>query len=316
MTLPRPVIIFLVLVFQIWLPLNLIVNVYTIQAQSMLDYFLRTVLWGVVLLVLLLANPWEYTNPYLRSAYTGGFLLGFAAQTIRLPFLPVVNALSPLLLGWRLILFIFWAIVLWLMLTSRSSRHAPFVLTFPLHNGTFFITEGGDGMLNFLSNSHLGFFPGKRTPIQTAMRYAVDIIQVNLNEFNMRGYLSENVQDYIIFDQPVYSPCDGMVTQVVDGIPDNIPYRGKYPSGTGNMVVIGKGDYRVVLGQLKQGSIGVKEGEEVTTGQQLGHVGNSGWSSRPHLHLHVSLTSSSGEVEGVPIFVDGRFPVKNDHFEV
>jgi murein DD-endopeptidase MepM/ murein hydrolase activator NlpD len=39
------------------------------------------------------------------------------------------------------------------------------------------------------------------------------------------------------------------------------------------------------LGHFRQGSISLRPGDVVSRGQELGRVGNSGHSNRPHLHI-------------------------------
>jgi murein DD-endopeptidase MepM/ murein hydrolase activator NlpD len=60
---------------------------------------------------------------------------------------------------------------------------------------------------------------------------------------------------------------------------------------------------------LQPGSIRVKPGERVRAGQLLGLVGNSGNSTAPHLHFHVSDRPSILEGEGLPYGID-RFSVE------
>ncbi|MNC48479.1 Murein DD-endopeptidase MepM [compost metagenome] len=54
------------------------------------------------------------------------------------------------------------------------------------------------------------------------------------------------------------------------------------------MVVIDHGGEYSFLAHLKQGSVTVKKGDSVKTGDVIGKAGNSGNSSEPHLHYQVS----------------------------
>jgi murein DD-endopeptidase MepM/ murein hydrolase activator NlpD len=51
---------------------------------------------------------------------------------------------------------------------------------------------------------------------------------------------------------------------------------------------------------LQPGSLKVKVGDKVRRGQVLGLVGNSGNSTEPHLHFHVSDANSPLGCEGLP----------------
>jgi murein DD-endopeptidase MepM/ murein hydrolase activator NlpD len=65
------------------------------------------------------------------------------------------------------------------------------------------------------------------------------------------------------------------------------------------IVDIGSGRY-AFYAHLQPGSPRVKVGDRVRRGQVLGLVGNSGNSTEPHLHFHLSDGNSPLGSEGVP----------------
>jgi murein DD-endopeptidase MepM/ murein hydrolase activator NlpD len=75
---------------------------------------------------------------------------------------------------------------------------------------------------------------------------------------------------------PVVAPYRGLVTAV--------QYQAK---GAGRYVVIDGEDYDYVFMHLRTGSIVVRAGERVGTGQTIGEVGSTGESSGPHLHFEL-----------------------------
>ena len=75
---------------------------------------------------------------------------------------------------------------------------------------------------------------------------------------------------------PVVAPYRGVVTAV--------QYQAR---GAGRYVVIDGEDYDYVFMHLRTGSIVVREGERVRTGQAIGAVGSTGESSGPHLHFEL-----------------------------
>jgi murein DD-endopeptidase MepM/ murein hydrolase activator NlpD len=79
---------------------------------------------------------------------------------------------------------------------------------------------------------------------------------------------------------PVVAPRGGVVKAV--------QYQG---AGAGHYVVLdGEGEDRdYVFMHLRSGSIVVREGQRVRTGQRLGEVGSTGESSGPHLHFEIWL---------------------------
>jgi len=57
----------------------------------------------------------------------------------------------------------------------------------------------------------------------------------------------------------------------------------------------------------------VNVGQKLRAGDYLGEIGNSGQSSRPHLHIHV-VYCEDGEYQfgkGIPITFNNIYPAKN-----
>ena len=97
--------------------------------------------------------------------------------------------------------------------------------------------------------------------------------------------------DDISNNVPVFAAADGRVISVQDGHYDrNITCRG-LPN---RVVVEHSNGLRSKYVHLKEGSIGVSEGQQIVAGQQLGFVGSSGCSDSPHLHFE--LLNERGEV--------------------
>jgi murein DD-endopeptidase MepM/ murein hydrolase activator NlpD len=102
-------------------------------------------------------------------------------------------------------------------------------------------------------------------------------------------------ESYFCYGQPIYSVADGKVVDASDSLTDNVPHSGKYAepidfnNAAGNHVVVEIGPARYVLyAHMKPGSVRVKAGESVRTGDVLGNVGNTGSSTEPHLHIHIN----------------------------
>ena len=105
-----------------------------------------------------------------------------------------------------------------------------------------------------------------------------------------------------------------------NNIEDNIP--GVLNKNGVNFVIIDhlNGEFSVLV-HLKKGSIIVAVGDTVVKGQEIGKVGNSGNSTQPHLHYHLTTSQSlDGSGIGLPIqflnyyeddeFVDRGEPVR------
>lgn len=150
--------------------------------------------------------------------------------------------------------------------------------------GKWFVFWGGD--TKEMNHHH-------DTPNQ---RYACDFVVTDGTGKTHKGEGTRN-EDYYAFGQAVRAPADGVVTDVIRGVRDNIPGSMNPYSALGNAVVIQHRQHEVsVLAHFKQGSIRVRVGEKVTRGQVLGLCGNSGNASEPHVHYHLQNT---------PIIQDG-----------
>jgi hypothetical protein len=102
--------------------------------------------------------------------------------------------------------------------------------------------------------------------------------------------------DFYGFGQPVYAPARGHVVAATDGqpdqpnvgaLPDPAPFKDDLRRALGNGVIIEHGDgVYCCMAHLKQGSLRVAAGDQVQAGDVIGALGNSGFSSGPHLHIH------------------------------
>ena len=92
------------------------------------------------------------------------------------------------------------------------------------------------------------------------------------------------------WDVPVIAPADGLVVLAADGDPDD----GMGSHGTfGNQVILQLGPERFLLiGHLRQGTVAVNIGDQVQSGQELGHCGTSGAAKSPRLHLQAMTRSN------------------------
>ncbi|NOT24999.1 MAG: M23 family metallopeptidase [Acidobacteria bacterium] len=139
-----------------------------------------------------------------------------------------------------------------------------------------------------------------------AQRFAVDWVRLYEDGRTFRGEPLDN-NSYRSFGANVLAVDDGVVRDVLDGIPENVPH----PTArvlpitpqtlVGNYVLLDiGGDAYAVYAHLRLGSVQVKAGDRVRKGQVLGRVGNTGNSSEPHLHFHMVDRPSPIDAEGIP----------------
>jgi murein DD-endopeptidase MepM/ murein hydrolase activator NlpD len=118
--------------------------------------------------------------------------------------------------------------------------------------------------------------------------------------------------DYWAFGRPILAPAPARVIEAVDGLPDNVPGHmdPRHPAGNHVVLDLGNGEYALIA-HLRHGSVAVKAGDRVRTGQRLGRCGNSGNTSEPHVHFHVQDGPTLFRAKGLPVefsdyVADGR----------
>ena len=179
-------------------------------------------------------------------------------------------------------------------------RNVP-VISPPLHGDNWL---AGNGPAN--SSGHRRALIPIDGRAQIAQRFAIDWVRLNADGKTFTGDAKDN-KNYRAYGSDALAVADGIVTEVKDGIPENVPGENSravpitLETIGGNHVIldIGHGRY-AFYAHLQPGSLKVKVGDHVKRGQVLGLVGNSGNSTEPHLHFHLSNGSSPLGSEGIP----------------
>jgi hypothetical protein len=147
-----------------------------------------------------------------------------------------------------------------------------------------------------------------------AERFAIDYVQLGPGGVIASGDVSKT-ESYPYFGADIHAVADGPVVGMLEGLPEQIP--GKSPTGLrleeygGNHIVqdIGNGNY-AFYAHLKTGSVKVKVGDQLSTGQVIAALGNTGNSDAPHLHFHVMSTPDPLRSDGLP-FVFSSFRLES-----
>lgn len=204
------------------------------------------------------------------------------------------------------------ALIAGMLIDLHMARLAPagaVDLWFPLKGGRFAILHGGGAALNYHHS----------VPAQA---YATDIVALNHRGRRAQGVRPEALDAYEIFDRAVVAPCDGIVSGTSDGAPDAPIGRADPLKPAGNHVLLfcaaGRAGITLLLAHFRSGSVAVARGDRVRRGTLLGRVGNSGYSTEPHLHVHAVRGSETGPgavlatARAVPLTFNGRFLTRND----
>lgn len=219
-----------------------------------------------------LYGTWVYLSIYAKYVHGIILLLVFAAG--------MVKRKRPSEHSWRIVPNIFFTFLLgslsMLYFTGTTGKPETVELSFPLKQGHYFVLQGGKGLpSNFFHYSYRGAV------------YAMDLVRLDARGNRASHIFSDRLEDYHIYNDTVYSPCEGRILRARDENPDNIPpSRKRGPSNT-NQVLIQTDSFYVFLAHLKYKGVFVHEGDSVYRGEPLGLVGNSGFSLEPHLHIQV-----------------------------
>jgi hypothetical protein len=170
--------------------------------------------------------------------------------------------------------------------------------------------------------------PAERVPSHgtdyLGQRFAYDFVRLHRTSnlpyekgFWRHLLVSLPAESFLCWDEPVFSVFDGVVSATADEWPDRLRVNlvtalaAGYLTAprvsaqdlrplAGNYVVIRREGAAAFYAHLRLGSICVRPGQEVRTGQIVGRVGNSGNSTMPHLHLHMMDGPNPEMALGVP----------------
>lgn len=165
-------------------------------------------------------------------------------------------------------------------------------------NGTWYVLHGGRSRA---TNYH---HPNRN------QRWAYDLVVKRDGRQRPRGSDKHRNESYYAHGKDMLAPAAGTVIHVVEGVAENVPPERGRAGGNGLIIDHGFGEYSALWHAIP-GSLAVKVGDRVETGQKVARVGNSGSSTGPHIHWHVSYRKPGtiDEVFGLPaemtdVFVD------------
>jgi murein DD-endopeptidase MepM/ murein hydrolase activator NlpD len=144
-------------------------------------------------------------------------------------------------------------------------------------DGRWFVAQGGD-TLNV--NQHMAI---------TAQWFGIDFVKTGgQGGRELARPNPSRLEDFYSWGQLVRAPRAGTIVSVVDGLPDNPLGTKDTVNPAGNHLVIQVEPNRfIVLAHFQRGSLKLKVGDHVNSGQYLGKCGNSGNSDYPHIHMHI-----------------------------
>jgi murein DD-endopeptidase MepM/ murein hydrolase activator NlpD len=185
------------------------------------------------------------------------------------------------------------------------SQRAPLIISSPLRSGPWLAANAPRPEEVPLHNQL--FYP-RDGNILAPQRFATDWVKLDRTGRLYSGSVGSN-RNWAGYGEEVLAVADGTVVATLSDVAENIPPEVNTPmtrrTVAGNHIVldIGDGNY-AFYGHLQPNSITIRPGDRVRRGQVIGRVGNSGNSTAPHLHFHVTDHPSVGQGEGVPFVLD------------
>ena len=298
-----PVLIFLV-VAQLLLPGYFLYALWRGKDRDLLAWLVKVLYSGAYFLLIFLFGRWDWLSNYLVPLLILLFVAALVASIRRvrgLPFIAQRDWKGWVSFGSAVLTLLLFGFLLTVLGRAFFYEGEPVRVAFPLRDRRYYVGQGGNSpYLNYHNTN-------------TAQRYAIDVVALNGAGARARGIVPSSLAGYAIFGATVHSPCDGTVTTAVGDLPDRVPPAADRENLAGNHLVITCRGVKILLAHMQQGSLTVRAGERVVTGQSLGRVGNSGNTSEPHLHIHAVPADAADVLSapGVPLLFEGTFPVRN-----
>jgi hypothetical protein len=187
--------------------------------------------------------------------------------------------------------------------TVRQSK--PLVITAPLR-GAGWVAANGPSNTSGHRRTIIVLDGRARIP----QRFATDWVKLGPDGRLFHDDPSKNANWYD-YAAELLAVADAVVTEIKDGIPDNVPLAPQrvvpitLETVAGNHIILDLGNgYFALYAHLQPGSLRVKVGDRVRRGQVLGLLGNTGNSDAPHLHFHIADANSPLGSEGLPFVLD------------
>ena len=197
--------------FYIIVPL-LLIGIIAFKRQTNIFVWVITILsFGTVIAYLWATARWEIVSIYFRPIFPILYLMACVVgyNRIKKPETPIKKIAMILVILMNSAIIIFMTGLNWFSFKGYATPENVIDLASPFHKGRQIILNGGASPF---TNGHFHVKP---------QNYALDI--VGLNNLGMRASSiagGSDLNDYVIFGELVYSPCEGIVLTVVDEFDD------------------------------------------------------------------------------------------------
>lgn len=200
----------------------------------------------------------------------------------------------------------------------KVATSSPLLIDPPLEGDGWF---AGDAPANDTGHRRTIFYRNGRPYL--GQRFAIDWLQ---GKIDAKGHLSfyhgdpKKNASWYCWNVPVFAVADGVVVGERTDLPENVPQeppivRISQQTLGGNFIVIDIGFGRYAFyAHMRPHSATVKVGARVHRGQVIGRLGNSGNSTAPHLHFHLTNAPEFIFADGEP-YVFARMNAAESTFD-
>lgn len=181
------------------------------------------------------------------------------------------------------------------------SAEGPLVISPPLRGDRWLAVGGYASMIGHRRS----IFPIDNR-LRCAQRFAIDWVQISDDGYTTKSDVKQ-MENATCFKKTVHAVKDGTVVGVVnkwDSQPYGVPSGDKYYPGGNTMTIKHDNGYYSFYAHLLKDSMKVKEGDRVKAGDEIALLGNSGNSTGPHLHFHMTAGPGTLGADGIPYVFD------------
>jgi len=273
--------------------------------KSRVDWLLRVLLSIAAIVFFLLVGTWGFLSVWLKYGVEALFIFAAIKTFPRLEDRKIFgkrDSKGKVSYNGRLAVLVVFMALDFFAIKGGFLKGETIDLAFPLRDGRFLVVQGGASPItNYFHNS------------DPSQMYALDIVKLNSLGNRANGFFPAELSRYKVFGEVVYSPCNGVIAGVSDGLPDNPPREADRKNTAGNHIVLDCGETRVLLAHLMSESVTVKAGQFVKVNTVMARVGNSGDTMEPHLHIQAWKIDKADKA--VAMTFNGEFLVMNRTFK-
>ncbi len=216
----------LMIITQLVAPAAFLIWLWRGNDRSKLDWLLKLLVVASYSIHIFLIGRWDWISYYLRFVLV--ILFAIAAyksftKAKSLPLYPSRRLGNYFALATNTAVLLFFLTVLGGYIPKGYSFSGESIqLAFPLKNGTYYIGQGGNSPAINYHN------------VNSIQQYALDITKLNALGTRASGLYPKLLTNYGIFEETLYSPCNGTIRETANDLPDLIPPQGDRENPAGN----------------------------------------------------------------------------------